>query len=55
MRKLLAGTAIAALAVTVAAPAHAEPQVRCAEGFEAVCLVLSAPCILLPKYFVCPD
>lgn len=53
MRKLLAGAAIAGLAVTVAAPAHAEPQVKCIDEVEAVCLVLSLPCILAPKYFAC--
>ena len=43
--RLLLGTVAAALAATVAAPAHAVPTLQCAEGFEIVCTVLGLTCV----------
>lgn len=52
--RILLGTVAAALALGTVAPAQAAPKIMCARGFEAVCLVISLPCILVPKYFDCP-
>jgi hypothetical protein len=43
--RLLLGGLAAAVALSVM-PAHAAPRVTCAEGFEAVCLVIGATCIV---------
>jgi hypothetical protein len=53
MRKLFLGAAAAAVALSVV-PAQAAPTMQCADGFEAVCLVIALPCIVAPKYFACP-
>ena len=45
MARLLLGGLAAALALSVT-PAHATPRVLCAEGFEVVCYVIGATCIV---------
>ena len=45
-RRVVGGTILTALLVSLAGPAMAAPRVTCAEGFEAVCTVLAVTCKL---------
>jgi hypothetical protein len=45
-KRLLLGTVAAAMALTVAPAAHAQPRVTCAEGFEAICTVIALTCVV---------
>jgi hypothetical protein len=44
--RLLLGTVAAAMALTAAPAAHAQPRVTCAEGFEIICTVIGLTCVI---------
>jgi hypothetical protein len=43
--RLVLGGVAAAVALSVT-PAHAAPRITCAEGFEVVCTVIGATCLV---------